>query len=332
MERRGQDGLSWYDLSLMANNIPCEPELAIIVTSWRGHLKFLKASLESHRKSGAFVILSYDNPFYPWQPENSYEIQRSLPNINHYVLANAFVMKHITADADKRNGWFWNVRYAQGILKSFPNIKYVYCTNGDCVCEKPEGFKGAIGLLGEAGLMSGQSTEGVIHTAAWISKIEAFNRIIDFMYERMKIPVIGSRSPERMLKEAIDTLKLDYKHVPRQPLDKDGTVDMYCRYNQDSTWKELLGFRNIFAEYETLGNEGMELWHLKPFMDDYYGWLYWRGEEQDSICKYWETGDRRYLYMFWDRWADSNYNRLFYPVEQYGKEPIYEPEACEKIT
>jgi hypothetical protein len=323
MEYRNVDGMSWYDLSINCNSLPCEPEIAIIVTSWFGQLKWLKSTLEGYRKSGAFVILAYDNPFYSWTPVNQIDITRCMPNMKHYMLSNSFVMKHLTYDANKRNGWFWDVRYAQGIIKQFKNIKYVYCTNGDCIIEKPDGFKDIIGLLGNNDLMSGQSTESVIHTADVLYKVNAFHTIFDSMFEIMKVPVIGSRSPEGMLRDIVLSLKLKVLHAPVQPLDKDGTVDMYARYGPASTWRDLLGFRNLFAEYETFGNEGREPFG-KEYVDDYLDWIYWSGEERETICKFWETGDRRYLMMWWDRWEDSDYNRLYYPIEYYGKEPIYD--------
>ncbi len=322
MEYRGKDGASWYDLSMNVNAIPCDADTAVIVTAWFGQLKWLKAALTSYRKSGAFVILAYDNPFYPWIPPTYQDILRCLPNMEHFVLANSFVMKHITADANKRNGWFWNIRYAQGIIKAFPNIKYVYHTNGDCVWDKPEGLKSLIAFLGENDVMAGQTSGDVLHTADVIWKKEAFDKAVDFMYETMRIPIIGSHSPEVMLREAVNACNLKVLTAPKQPLDKDGSVDMYARYGQDSTMKDLVGFRNVFAEYETMGNEGKEMMFLKPYVDNYLDCIYWGGEERETICKYWETGDRRYLYKFWDQWEDSDYNRLYYPINFYGKEPI----------
>lgn len=331
MERRGADGVSWYDLSINCNSFPHEPELAIIVTSWMGQLKWLKAVLASYRKSGAFVIMAYDNPFYAWVPANHGKIESCMPNMTHYLLANACVNKHITYDSDKRNGWYWNVRYAQGIIRQFPNLKYVYCTNGDCLVEKPEGFKDVISLLGDGDLMSGQSQDGLIHTAAVMYKIDAFNQIFDYMAEQMRVPVIGSRSPEVMLREAIVVLGLNVKHAPKQPRDPaDGTLDVYACYGQDSTWKDLLGFRNLFAEYEVAGNEGRDP-GVEKYVDLYMDCLYWGGEERETICKFWETGDRRYLYMWLDRWADSDYNRLYTGLDYYSKNPIYSKEMDEKV-
>lgn len=322
MERRGQDGYSWYDLSLL-NSLPCEKDTAIIVTAWQGQLKWLEATLRAYRETGAFVILAFDQHFFPWSNPAPTDMLRSMPNARHYQLANAVVFKHLTADASKRNGWFWSVRYAQGILKSFPNITKVYLTNGDCLFEKPDGFPKLLELVDNCDLISGQVTHnGTIHTANVLFKRAAFDQIFDYIAELMRVPVIGSRSAERNLLEAVTNLKLKLGIPAVLPLDKDGTVDPYCRYGQESTWKHLVGFRNIFAEYEQAANDGLELEWLKPYNDSFMEWLYWSGEERAMICKYWETGDRRYLYQFWDAGEESDYNRLYYPLEYFGKEPI----------
>jgi hypothetical protein len=327
MEHRGRDGMSWYDLSINCNSAPCETDLAIIVTSWYGQLKWLKKVLANYRLSGAFVILAYDNPFYAWSEMHHAAMVRTMPQPAHYVLANAVVHKHITYDADKRNGWFWDVRYAQGILKQFPNIKYVYCTNGDCICEKPEGFRDLIKLLGEADIMAGQSDQNKVHTADYLCKAEAFHKLFDTMAEEMRVPVIGSRSPEGMMIEAIRDLRLKLIHPPQTPVDPiDGSVDFYSRYDQPSTFKDLLGYRNLYAIQEQAWQDGLEPL-TKEYLDNYENWAYFSGEERSTICKYYETGDRRYLMQYWDCGEDSWYNRLYMPLEAYGEKPIYESET-----
>ena len=322
MEQRGKDGASWYDLSLL-NALPCEKETAIIVTSWSGQLKWLKATLASYRSTDAFVILAYDHHFYPWVQGG--DMIRTMPNPKHFQLASSVIFKHLTADANKRNGWFWLIRYAQGILLQFPNIKYVYLTNGDCLFEDPEGFSELLKLVSDCDLISGQTTgSGTIHTANVLFRAEAFHAVVDYMAKLMRIPVIGSRSPEGNLKEAVTSLKLRLGVALDQPLDpKDGTVDPYARYGQDSTWKRLVGFRNLFAEYETLGNEGKDVYWLRDVADDFCDWIYWSGEERETVCQYWKTGDKRYLFQWWDRWEESDYNRLYYPLEYYGKTAVY---------
>ena len=321
MERRGADGMSWYDLSVNLNSVPCQTDTAIIVTAWQGQLKWLKPVLDSYRKSGAFVILAYDNPLYPWVPLNEHQILRSFPTAQHYIAANSVVMKHITYDSDKRNGWFWSMRYAQGVLRSFPQIRYVYHTNGDCLWERPEGLRDLKALLDAGDLISGQDTGGVIHTAAILWKAEAFHKAFDWMYEVMRVPVVGSHSPEVMLREAVSDLKLDLRRAPVQPLAPDGTVDVYCMHDQPSTFKDLVGFRNLFASYETAGNECREP-TVGPYADLSQDCIYWGGEEKETICQFWKTGDRRYLYMWLDRWEDSDYNRLYTGLDYYSPVPV----------
>ncbi len=323
MEFRGKDGMSWYDLSINLNSYPAQTDLCIIVTAWFGQLKWLKAVLQKYRESGAFVILAFDNPFYAWSERNAHEINRCMPNIDHYLLAHSVVNKHITYDADKRNGWFWDVRYAQGIVKQFPNIKHVYMTNGDCVCDKPEGFRDLIELLGDADLMAGQSRDGLVHTADVLFKADAFHKIFDYMSEMFRVPVIGSRSPEGSMWEAISSLGLKLKHPEQQPLDTDGTIDCYSRRDQPSTWKDVLGYKNLFAIQETAWNEGTYPVDFK-YIDNYMDWIYFAGDERETVCRYYETRDKRYLFKWWDCGEDSWYNRLYYPLEQYGKQPIYE--------
>jgi len=116
---------NWYELSMNHNSIPYNSDTAIIVTSWVGHLKWLKATLTNYRLTGKFVILSYDFPFYAWSGAAGRDLDLMLPNAGILLLPHAWVSKHQTYDCDKRNGWFWDVKYGQGIVKLFDNFKYV---------------------------------------------------------------------------------------------------------------------------------------------------------------------------------------------------------------
>lgn len=314
---------NWMDLSVNFNAVPCNTDAAIICTSWFGHRCFLRATLTSLRMTGKFLICSYDPPVLPWSNENIYK--KFMPTFDIFLLAHAWVHKHITFDSPKRNGWFWDVRYAQGIVNSFPNIKYVFTVNGDCPWEKPEGVNELIGLLGDADLMSVSSDYNTIHTAAILFKKESFNKIIDYMFEYHKVPIPGSYSPEGLLIEAVKHLGLVEKVVPDQPMEPDGkSVDHYSRYKQKHTWNDIVGYRNIGAEFLTAVIERLEP-PEKKFIDDIFF--------DDSfaqyhihLLKYYETGDRRYLHMCWDYNEDSWYDRTYYPIERYGKEPIIEEE------
>ena len=325
---RTQTAFTWNDLVFNLNSFPFDTDTAIIVTSWAGQLRWLKATLASYRRTGKFVILSFDNSqSYIWDRALDVEqyINVTLPRPIHFLLAHASVFKHKTYDADKRTGYYWDLKYAQGIVNMYPNIKYVYCTNGDCIWEKPEGLPELISILGDGDFMSGQSQpDKTVHTADVIYKKDAFNQIVDYMTERMKVPIIGSTSAECLFRDAITVHKLKETYAPKQPLDKDGAIDFYCGSAPESTFLDVVGFRNLYAEQEYRENNALEPLP-KKYMDNFHNWIYFNQGDQETICKYYDTGDRRYLFQFWDRGEDSDYNRLFYPLEFYGNEPVLDP-------
>ena len=315
---------NWHDLSINYNDLPQKTDTAIIVTGWRGHLKWLKAVLTQYRLTGKFIILAWDNPFYAFglRDYSDYYIPR--PQV--LILSHAFVMKHITFDCNKRTGHFFNLRYAEGIIKQFENIKYVWDVNGDGLWEKPEGVDEIHKLMGDADVMASSQEGTCIHTCSIVYKRDAFHKIMDNWFEKMRVPVMGSRSTEVCVYEAIDELKLKVKEAPEQPLHPDdGTRELYHRYNQDSTWKKILGFRNLDHEMQYLAVERRETpGMLREYADIYNEGMYLNDHEKRTIYHYYVTGDRRWIYMFWDQGCDSDYDRRYYELEYYGKEPIYE--------
>jgi hypothetical protein len=317
---------TWYDLCFNTESFPFTTDTAIIVTSYHGQLRWLKKTLQSYRLTGKYVILAYDHPVYSFDKTTQTIdwMLRSFPKPEHYMLAHSVIMKHKTIDNNKRTGWFWDTYYARGIVSLFPNIKYVYVANGDCILEKPEGMNDLIALLGDADFMSGQSSEGrTIHSADMIFKVEAFNKLLDYMASRHKVAVWGSISVEALIDDALRKGVVKVKHAPKQPIDPtDGSVDYYCKYGGDSTFKDIIGFRNLYAEAEHRENNALEPLG-KEYFDNFMDWIYMPPCFRGTICKYYDTGDRRYLYRFWDEGEDSWYNRIYYPVEHYGKEPIY---------
>ncbi len=324
MTRKGNDlGVNWFDLSVNYNSEPYKSDVCIIVTSYYGHLKFLINTLRSYRETGAFVICAFDQPYFGWNNLAQESMKSVFLRPDHILMANSWVFKHVTYDDSKRNGWFWDIKYAEGIVNQFSNFKYVFCVNGDCLWQKPEGLKDVIELLGDGDLISGQSTGDQIHTASVLFKKDAFSKVMEYMTEQMRVPVMGSRSPEVMLKETLLFHKLKEVVAPEQPLFKSGDVDFYSSYNQDSTWKKLLGYRNLSAELDTSAEERLEP-PEQELIDLYEDGLYLAGYEQETLVPYYKTGDRRYLLQWWDQSHDDYRYRKYLPLEHYGKDPIWE--------
>jgi hypothetical protein len=61
----------------------------------------------------------------------------------------------------------------------------------------------------------------------------------------------------------------------------------------------------LSSKYYDLRNNGQ-------FLDSY----------ESSLFQYYQTGDKRYLYKYWDECEDSWYDRRYHPITFYGKESI----------
>lgn len=319
------------DPNYVKNNLPYDQKVAILVTSWMGHKKWWSYTFNSYRQAANYIICAFDNHCNRGNPQ---DYEYILPPKDIFALADAWVFKHRTYDADKRNGWLWNMVYAQGILSQFDNLEYIFTINGDCCLDKPKGMSKLIKILGDADVMSQASDGSILHTCSCIYRADAFNMIYTYIKNQMKTLKPESYSPEVILAEAVNELGLKEKIAPVQPVFPDdypveewrGVNEFYSAYNQDSTWKRIVGFRNLDAENETKVRE-----RLEPIPAKYFDSRknFSNGYEQESILKYYETKDRRYLYMFHDFGEDSWYDRRHYTVDFYGDEPIYDKEVKE---
>lgn len=312
---------NWIDLSFDMNDLPNQKDTAIIVTSWFGHLPFLKATLSKYVETGAFVLCAYDNPMKPWSGNNDFKLK--MPDADIWKIPHSWVFKHQTYDNDKRNGWIWLMKYAQGVVSQFSNFKYILHVNGDCIWENPRGLQNLKDELGEDDLMSISSQESSIHTCAVIYKANAFHEIFDFISDFISPSILGSWSPEGLLTMAVRSLGVVEKIATKQPMELDQlSVDHYSRYNQDSTWKDLVGYMNLGAMFLTSLIERREPVDIK-YVDVEKMRVVCVGYSE-SLYKYYETGDRRYLYQAFDHNETSWYDRIYFPIEYYGSEPVYE--------
>jgi len=322
------------------NNQPFKSEVAILVTSWIGHLKWLKYTFTSYRNTGQYVLLAFDNHL---KPDNIHSLDLHFPPADIMAIPHAVVMKHPTWDADKRNGWLWNLLYAAPIILSFSNFKYVLTINSDCALDRPEGLPELIQLLGDADYMS-QSVEynspndpKSIHTCSMLFKINTFAQVADYFRTQMATAGPESFSPELLLLEAHKHLGLRLQPTPQVPIfpawhDFAGSIDHYQSYNEDSTWKSVIGFRNLCAENDTAGIE-----RLAPLPAKYFdlrdGGRLLSGYERESLYHHYQSGgDQRYLWMLWDKDEDSWYDRRNYSVDHYGSQPVYEVMSGEDTT
>jgi hypothetical protein len=258
-------------------------------------------------KTGAYVICSYDR-------------HGDTPPNDIMEIPDAWVFKHKTYGAEKRNGWLWDLVYASGVI-GFSYFSHVVISNGDCVWDRPDGMNHLIEFMGNADLMSA-SSNGLIHTCNMIWNPVPFLDFCEYIMFYLNINKPESYSPEVLLRDFVKDKRLKNKVVPTQPIFPkghfyEGKVDHYSSYYQDSTWKRIVGYRNLGGEFKAACQE-----HLEPLPKKYFDLRdkgrFLNKHEQDTLYKYYMTDDRRWLYKYWAEGEDSYWNRRYYPIDYYG--------------
>jgi hypothetical protein len=109
-----------------------------------------------------------------------------------------------------------------------------------------------------------------------------------------------------------------------------GKIDHYASYNQSSTWKSLVGFRNLGGEHKAACHE-----HLEPvekkYVDTSAKGPYFTSHEKETLYMYYITNDRRWLYKYWAEGEESSFNRRYYPYSFYGEKALYDDSRRSEI-
>lgn len=300
--------------NFIKNNPISETDTVIIVPSYDGHLMFLKKVLQQYKATGKYVICSYDR-------------HSETPPDDILDIPNAWVWKHRTYGADKRNGWLWDIVYAAGIIESFQNIEYIIIANGDCIWEKPEGVNNLIDMIGTYDIMSASCDNNLIHTCNVVTRRPFFISFVEEIKYYLKENKPESYSPEVLLRDFMkqESMFLNFP-VKKQPLyPKEhfygGRIDHYSSYGQESTFKDIVGYRNLGGEHKAACLE-----HLEPLPMEYIDMrengLYLSQHERTTLLPYYVTKDRRHLYRYWTEGEDSYWNRRYYDIDYFGKEEL----------
>jgi len=293
-------------------NIPIiDTDTVIIIPTYDGHLMFLKNVLQQYIKTGKFVVCSYD---------------RHTENVPNDILdvPHSWVFKHKTYGADKRNGWIWDIIYAAGLISEFQNVKYIITANGDCVWDKPENIKDLLNMISYSDILSASCDSNLIHTCNVVWKRPCFLSFIEYIKFHLRNNRPESYSPEVLLRDFMKEERERFYNAPvsKQPIYPkghryEGKIDHYSSYNQDSTFKELVGYRNLGGEHKASCLE-----HLEPVERDYFdlrqGGKFLNQHERNTLLNYYTNNDRRWLYKYYAEGEDSYWNRRYYPIEYYG--------------
>jgi len=162
--------------------------IGVLLTSHPGNRPFLKASLETHKKLGYWTTVVYDNYFDPNNQECNYN--QIMPRREVFDQIDTFVVPHHQTWGGVLYPYFWCLKFG---LQTMGGFEYVFCSNGDCILEKPEGFHKIIDMLGDNDIMGcGWETtpqgRELFNTTSWIAKTSAAQAMMKHFQDHL-IPI-----------------------------------------------------------------------------------------------------------------------------------------------
>ena len=169
----------------MANDswaVKIKKNVGILLTASSYGRPYLKASLETHQKLGYWVAVAYDNFIDP-KAEGEIDWKYWMPPKDCMDLMDTFLMPHHQCWGGVSYPYIWQLRLASGLMSNF---EYVFCNNGDCIIEKPEGFPKLLEEMGDADIMSaGPTLPREIGTASFLVRGKVFQAIAKHMNDHM---------------------------------------------------------------------------------------------------------------------------------------------------
>jgi hypothetical protein len=249
----------------------------------------LKACVESYKKLGYWITLAYDNYL---DPDNlSIDFNVIMPAKNVMDNVNLFIMTPYQRWGGVLFPYFFALKFG---ITSMDSFEYTFCSNGDCILEKPENFHLLLKELGDNDILGcGPVRENSFNSAGMIAKTSALKAIIQHfqdhflpfeVYEKYT-QEIGNTEGRFM--RAIKDLGLKIAIVS-EPCDEQlGRV-------KQGWWYENLGFRHIHAEMNiAYRNRGIppELKYIdRRTMSD---------SEYEILKKFEETKDKTVFEQWW---------------------------------
>ena len=264
-------------------------KVAVLINTYPGHRAYLKSCVESHAKLGYFIALTYDNYIDP--KLGSVDHNAFMPDKDILDKVDLFIMPHHQTWKDVNYPYFWLVKWGASALQQFD---YIYCTEGDHILEKPEGFEELFSMLGDGDIMTvGPDNDEEISSGAFFVKSDVFLRLVQYMQDHF-IPFEKYEQYQEMggaesrIRKAIDKFRLKMVSVPDFP-------NPDCMYDLKGTWYDLVGLRHLQGEVDYAWKFHQIPPHYKYFDERYLLSQY----NYRLIKKYWDTMDMSVLEDWW---------------------------------
>jgi len=264
--------------------VKIKKNVGILLTSSSYGRAYLKGSLETHQQLGYWVAVAYDNFIDP-KLAGPIDWNYWMPPKDCMDLMDTVLIPHHQAWGGVSYPYIWQLRLASSLMSQF---EYVFCNNGDCIIEKPEGFQKLIDRMGDADIMSaGPTLPREMGTASFLVKGKVFPAIAQHMNNHM----VPFSEYEKSTQEfgntegrlAVAVRELGLKSVIVEP----GACPNHPECEQfhqpgKGFWYDAIGFRHIHGEHNWAYRYKGVPPHYK-YLDQRF-----MGDEYNQIKAYWE--------------------------------------------
>lgn len=275
--------------------VKIKKNVGVLLTSSSYGRPYLKASLESHQKLGYWVALAYDNFLDPAWTEVNYN--EWFPPYDVLNLVDTMFLPHWQCWGGVSYPYIWQLRLGSALMSNF---EYVFCNNGDCVLEKPEGFPLLLEKMGDADIMSaGPTLPREMGTASFLVKGKVFQAIAKHMndhmvpFEEYEKSTQDFGNTEGRLAVAVRELGLKSVVVPTGQCPHHSECEQF-HVPGKGFWYDTVGFRHIHGElnyaYRYKGT---------PPPSKYLDERFTGGEDIKAARLYEQTGDIKSIEDWW---------------------------------
>lgn len=253
-------------------------KVGILITSHPGNRPYLYNSIRTHKELGYWICLAYDNYLHPEDPNLDYN--RIMPSKDTMDMVDTFIMPHYQTWGGVLYPYFWLLKFGVAALKDF---EYIYCTNGDFILEKPEGFHDLLVMMGEADIMTCGHNEHnkYANTAGFIVKTEAMLKIVKHWQDRF-IPFEVYEKYTQEIGNAEGRFGVAIADLGLTVAEVIPPADDMLKIPGTGTWCDKMGFRHIHAEHNSA--------YRRKGIPPHYKYLDPRfmGDEYNQIKAYWD--------------------------------------------
>jgi hypothetical protein len=263
------------------------PVLVLLISHASGRC-YLTGSVKTHKKLGYWLAVCYDNFIDP--KAESVDYNQFMPPKDVMDQIDTFMMTHYQTWGGVSYPFMWSLKMSSGLAQHF---EYVYCINGDCIIEKPEGFPLLLEKLGDADIMSsGPALEREIGTAGLLMRSSAFIKIGKHLIDHV-VPFEEYEKSTQDFGNTEGRMAVAVRELGLKQVIVDPPFNEQFHIPGHGFWWETIGFRHIHGEH----NYAYRYKAIPPpaeYFDERF-----MGDEYKQIKAYWETKDMEILKNWW---------------------------------